>query len=118
MQFSPVQIALLAGAAIFGLIGLYFIWYLPRPGRETGGDYPLKWGQGLSLPTRLLTGFAALLLGYHLAIWAFPQSLTSLQVPRDRWWLLVLGAIGAVLASIALDRSAAAEDAGANQTRD
>lgn len=104
MPISLGQLALFVGATCSGLVGLYFIWYLPRRPHDFGVGNHHKWGDHYSLPTRLLAGFAALVLGYHLAIWAFPPSLTNLQVPRDRWWLLLLAAAGAVLASVALDR--------------
>lgn len=59
----------------------------------------------LSQPTRMVVGLAHLVLGYHLVVWSLPaREARPIQFPRQGWYWLVVGAAGAMAASVALDR--------------
>lgn len=57
-----------------------------------------------SHPTRVIVGFAHLVLGYHLVVWNLPLPREPIRVPREYWPWVVLGAAGAAGASWLLDR--------------
>lgn len=55
-------------------------------------------------PTRLAIGVALLLAGYHIAAWGAPETWFGVKVPKERWWMLVLGLAAAIGGSAWMDR--------------
>jgi hypothetical protein len=99
------QIVMLLGAAGVGCAAGWLLLKARSAGRRLrfDGEDPTGLG-GLSLQTQLLIALVGLLAAYHLAVWAFPASLTSVQFTRNRWWLwLALGLVVCVL-SVLMDR--------------
>lgn len=112
--------SIVAGAGVL-IAGLWMLWGR-RPVVDDGdgeagsedavdgraGAEPAVRGPALrnrfSEPTRLVIGVSLLLIGYHIAAWGTPDDWLHVKVPRERWWMLVLG-IGAALAStVGIDR--------------
>jgi hypothetical protein len=79
-------------------IALAFVGLLTaRSGRRFGAS-------SLTTPTRVVIGLCAAVLGYHLIVWAFPPSLTSVQVDRQFWWVVAAAAILVPFLSLLMDR--------------
>lgn len=73
----------------------------------TGGGTLLWSGRAqqvgkLSPPARVAVGLAGLFLGYHLIAWAIPMA-PMLQVPKERWWVVVGAAVAAAGLSVLTD---------------
>ena len=87
--------ALVAGGGL-ACAGLWLLW-----GRRVVGvrspkvlDEPVApLGEEVRLsvsPGRLVAGMCLVLVGYHVAAYGSPASWFPLQIPADRWWVLVL----------------------------
>jgi len=83
------MIAVGIAVAFFGLLAA----------RTTG-----KAGSTLSHPTRVVLGLSLFGVGYHLIVWAFPPTLTSVQFSRQFWWVFFLGLGASVGLSLLMDR--------------
>jgi len=99
------QYPLLAVGAIASLAGL---WLLAR-GRFARPSERLRITSSgdsgrISEPTRLTCGLILLILGYHAIIWAFPPSLTAVQLNRRVWYIWIVIGIIAIAGSILMDR--------------
>ena len=96
------------GASAGGAIGIAGLWVL-RGGKRvirdaasaTEGDPRAVADEGLSGPTRLTLGVAALIVGYHLVCWSVPA--VTFGVPRDLWWAVAGGAVLAIAGAFAVD---------------
>jgi UDP-N-acetylmuramyl pentapeptide phosphotransferase/UDP-N-acetylglucosamine-1-phosphate transferase len=97
IEFSGIL--LIALGVLFVTLGLTSLW-ASRQSVEAEDGEP----RGMSRPTRTVIGMVFLIAGYHLIVWALPREMTTLQLSRDIWYALVIGCIGAVLASRWLDR--------------
>ncbi len=89
----------------FVLLGVWILWWdrlSKRLDRERGASQP--WAGRLTEPTRLTLGVAAMVAGYHIASYMAPEEWLDLCVPRERWWMLVLGLLAAVGGSLWVDR--------------
>jgi len=118
-NFSAVHWAMLVGGVLILIGGMLVLWNkrrgVPRAadrnnGEASGQRRPLLSGVGES--TRLVIGVAALIGGYHLAIWAFPPDVNPVQVPRHLWWGLFGGLVLVILGSLWIDRIEASRGKG------
>lgn len=103
---GPRLAMIVAGVALF-FISAFVLWGWRWGSRLERGDRPRFSFPGVgdvSEPTRLLAGLYGMLLAYHLAVWAFPPEVTYMQVPRSRWWIMLLVGAGAIGASLLLDK--------------
>lgn len=95
---------LLAAGALIAAASVAFLVATRNAGRS------LRFGEnitplgGLTIPTRICIGLVGVLTGYHLIIWAFPPTLTSVQLTRDRWVLWAALGVGACALSFVVDR--------------
>lgn len=107
-NLSPVQWVMLAGGIFVVLGGMLVLWgnrLAAGRGEQEGDSTRLaRRFLGISESTRLVIGVAALIGGYHLAIWALPPDSTPVQVPRHLWWVVAGGIALVVGGSIVLDR--------------
>lgn len=91
---SAMQVVgLVAGFVLFGC-GFWVLWLAKFAHVEQRVALPLvnRMGFGwVGVPTALTLGLCLLIVGYHAAVWSLPQGLDLLAVPRDRWWMLVVG---------------------------
>ena len=98
------------GIAVGSVVGLGGMWMLRGAKRvirepdEAGSvseptDPPRG---GLSVPTRMAIGIAALIVGYHIAAWSLPRP--AFGVPVDRWWIVLAVAAATVVGSVLADR--------------
>lgn len=100
-----VQVVLGSFVLVFGLLVLFGVRQDVRQANgQTTGEASGRAPRG-SVPTRYLLALVILMLGYHLVVWSFPVALTPLQLPRDRWWLVLGLGIVVVILSVGLDRS-------------
>lgn len=60
--------------------------------------------RGCSPPTRMVVGLVHLVLGYHVAVWSVPTDRRPIQIPRQHWPLVLVGAAVAVAGSRWMDR--------------
>jgi hypothetical protein len=60
--------------------------------------------QGCSQPTRMVIGLVHLVLGYHIAVWSVASDRKPIQIPRQHWPWVVIGAAVAVAGSRWMDR--------------
>ena len=106
MPIGPAQIALIA-LGILMLIGAVWLLFTQRPTHEDRVAWLTKTGgsKRLSEPTRLSGGLLLLLAGYHLIVWAFPLTLTGVQLNRRLWYVWILIAMAGAMASLLMDRS-------------
>lgn len=93
MPTGPLQIVMLVIGITLAFVGLF----IARAGRGLRSH-------ALSAPTRVVIGLTFAVTGYHLIVWAFPQSLTPLQLNRQFWWVLLAAAFIAPLLSFVMDR--------------
>ena len=97
----------MAGTGIFlGLVvvvaGVWLIW----GGRSGWGARPeglARWRDRQVAATRLTLGVCVILLGYHAAAWMCPPGWLGFSVPRERWWILVVGVAAAAGGSLLSD---------------
>jgi uncharacterized membrane protein HdeD (DUF308 family) len=110
-NLSAVQWSMLAAGFLIILGGLLILWKVrrgaPRPSERDNGHVarhrsPLL--RHCSSITGLVIGIAALIAGYHVAIWAFPPDVNPVQFPRHLWWALFGGLALVVLLSLWIDR--------------
>ncbi len=105
MPIGPLQIA---GVFLGGSLALLGLWILIalRPERSTRGlRIPfLAPDRRASEPTRLFCSFLLLIVGYHAAVWVFPERFTHVQLDREFWYIwLLIGIVACVLAAV-IDR--------------
>lgn len=102
---APIQFVLIAAGVLVGVAAVWFLLKARAAGRRLRfeGEEPSGWA-GLTFPTQVCIGFVGLLAAYHLIVWAFPPSMTTVQLTRDRWWVWVGLAVGACGLSVLLDR--------------
>lgn len=89
-------LGVVAGGGL-GVLGLWMLRGAKRVLTEAGEADP----GGLSGPTRLTLGIVCILVGYHCAMWVVPA--LTFGVPLERWWLVVVGAVLAVVGAFAVD---------------
>jgi|GEM_PF-1603301 len=58
----------------------------------------------LSRSSRTAVGLCSLIVAYHAVAYTQPH-VNLIQVPIERWWILVLGVLITVWSSLAMDRS-------------
>ncbi len=95
MQFIA---SILFGAALCAA-GLWWLWggrwrWLPES----------RFHRAATMPTRVVVALVHLVLGYHLIAWQVSGQNRPLQIPRSAWPWLVLGSVGAIAASVGIDR--------------
>ncbi|MGE3109571.1 MAG: hypothetical protein AB7G11_11265 [Phycisphaerales bacterium] len=90
------------------VVGGIVLWKTrPRRHAEAGGmqrSIRLPLLGEVSEASRLLVAVALLIVGYHVAVWVFPSHVTPVQVPRERWWVLVGICLVTVVSSVRMDR--------------
>ncbi len=118
MPLAFSQLPLIATGSVASFVGL---WLLARR-RFSRKSEPLHItssgdAKRLSEPTRLTCGLILLILGYHLIIWAFPTSLTAVQLKRELWYVWILIGILAIAGSILMDTVDRKNDGAGGDTR-
>lgn len=93
MPTNPLLILMMAVGACLAFVGIFVARTPPKQGNRDQ-----------SRATRAVIGLCLAIIGYHLIVWAFPPTLTPLQVDRQLWWvlLLILGCLP--IASLLMDR--------------
>lgn len=93
----PISALAILGAVCGAAVLIAGLWLLREPKEGTKRA-------GLSVPTRLATALALLVIGYHIAAWSLPDSWTPIKVPLDRWWVLAIGGVMMLSSSVVMDR--------------
>lgn len=102
-----LQILGIAAGSVVGLGGMWMLRGAKRVVREPdepgrAPDTGAAPRGGLTVPTRMAIGIAALIVGYHIAAWSLPRP--AFGVPVDRWWIVLLVASATVVGSLVADR--------------
>lgn len=98
---------MIAAGLIAGVLSSWFLLRARTAGRRRrfeGEPVEGRGGEGRSFPTQVCIGLVGILVAYHLIVWAFPPSLTAVQLTRTRWWLWGVLGVGACGLSVLLDR--------------
>jgi hypothetical protein len=86
--------------SLFALAGLWMLIASRRKKlqiTDSGGSMrPTK-------PTRLFIAFVLVLIGYHTAIWGFPEQLTPVQLNRHCWYIWIMIGILGIGLSLLMD---------------
>lgn len=106
MPLTALQWVMVSAGGAVVLLGLWVIawrktlWQVLRrvPGRHDPEN------QGQIAPTRLVLGVVLLFAGYHIAAWALPPDVLSVQLNRSLWWLWAGLGIVTILGSMWIDR--------------
>jgi hypothetical protein len=93
------QVMGITGGVVLGAAGLWMLRGGKRVISEDGAG--VDGGGGLSGPTRLTLGIVCLIVGYHCVMWVVPA--LTFGVPLDRWWMVAVGAVLAVVGAVAVD---------------
>ncbi|MCC6969827.1 MAG: hypothetical protein IT434_06345 [Phycisphaerales bacterium] len=93
----PISAPAILGAATGAIVLIAGLWLLREPKEGTKRA-------GLSVPTRMATALALLVLGYHVAAWSLPDSWTPIKLPIARWWVLAIAGVLMLSSSVAMDR--------------
>ncbi len=102
-----------AGALLLAL-GLWLLWSGRRPRFVPLDDQPLpptspsplvRLRDRFTLPTRMALGLSIALVGYHTIVYVNPRA-RVLHVPLEHAWILAVGIVITVLASLGADRLA------------
>lgn len=93
----PISVFAILGAVCGAAVLIAGLWLLREPKEGTKLA-------GLSVPTRMATALALLVIGYHIAAWSLPDSWTPMKVPLERWWLLAIGGAMMLSSSVVMDR--------------
>ena len=99
-----MALAYLAAAALFAF-GLWFLWASRRTSEATPQTALGRWQASLSRPSQAAVGLGSVLLAYHAVVYTGPSTWQLLMVPRQWWWLLVLGVAVLVTASLLMDHT-------------
>lgn len=91
--------ACILGGTVF-IFGAWLVW----GGRGTQPSPTGLWHARLTSISRTVLGLCIMLLGYHAASWASPGHWLPFRVPPERWYLVVGGAMVAIVASLWADR--------------
>jgi hypothetical protein len=106
-DLTAFQAAMMLAGVVLFFISAFVLWGWRWGRRLEEGNRPRFSFPGIgavSEPTRLLAGLFGMMVAYHLMVWAFPPSLTYMQIERSYWWAVVLGGAAAVAGSLLLDR--------------
>ncbi len=98
----PISVLAILGAVCGAAVLIAGLWLLREPKEGTKRA-------GLSVPTRMATALALLVIGYHIAAWSLPDSWTPMKVPLERWWVLAIGGVMMLSSSAVMDRRDEAE---------
>lgn len=93
----PISVFAILGAVCGAAVLIAGLWLLREPKQGTKRA-------GLSVPTRMATALALLVIGYHVAAWSLPDSWTPMKVPLERWWVLAIGGVMMLSSSVVMDR--------------
>jgi hypothetical protein len=102
MQVPVLSVVAIAGGVVLAGLGLWLMRAsaMPRNGATDEQALPQR---GMSFTSRAAIGLSLILAGYHLGAWCSPDDWFGMQVPRERWYLLVGGVLLAVGTSVGLD---------------
>lgn len=106
LTLSLTQLVMFAAGLVVGGLSSWYFLRVRAGGRRLRfeGEPPEGRGGVLSFPTQVCIGLVGILIAYHLIVWAFPPSLTAVQLTRTRWWVWGLLGMGACGLSVLLDR--------------
>lgn len=93
----PISALAILGAVSGAAVLIVGLWLLREPKEGTKRA-------GLSVPTRMATALALLVIGYHIAAWSLPDAWTPMKVPLERWWVLAIGGVMMLSSSVVMDR--------------
>jgi hypothetical protein len=114
---APVPFAFRVGAIVLAAVlvpfGVWMLWggrdFSPKPLDDHLHPPPPPrtrlhgFRESLTRASRTTLGLCAIIVAYHAVAYTHPR-IDLMQVPIERWWVLALGVLIAVWASIGMDR--------------
>lgn len=112
-QLTTVERLLLSVGLVVVVVGVVMLGRIRKA--ATRGDGPSQNGGQESedvdavrhdwVLTRTAAGYATVVVGYHLIVWALPPGLTDLCVPLRLWFVLPAACAAAVGGAWAMERN-------------
>jgi hypothetical protein len=117
VTLAAVAVPLQVGAGVLALVliplGVWMLWggrdFEQKPLDDDLHPTPPPrtrlhgFRESLSRSSRTTLGLSSLIIAYHALAYTQPH-VNLIQVPIERWWVLVLGVLIAVWSSLAMDR--------------